>query len=245
MRSSKALCILSALATALLVLSASVAAPILCRPFYYAHIAPLDLTRYGLPAEEIRRAYGEMLDYCLGLRPDFAAGVLPASPEGTAHFADVRALFLLNLGVLVLSALALAVLFAVGRRNKLVPAAPLGHGPGFWAAVGLAALFLNVGGLAALDFQRAFVVFHTLFFPGKTNWLFDWQTDPIILFLPEVFFRNCALLILALLVFWCAVLIVADLWAGRLRRTRAEGSSCSGCPGCSGGKDPSRDSGKS
>ena len=34
MKSSKLLCILSALATALLVLSASVAAPILCRPFY-------------------------------------------------------------------------------------------------------------------------------------------------------------------------------------------------------------------
>ena len=84
MKSSKLLCILSALATALLVLSASVAAPILCRPFYYAHIAPLELTRYGLPAEEIRRAYGEMMDYCLGLRPDFAAGVLPASPERTS-----------------------------------------------------------------------------------------------------------------------------------------------------------------
>ena len=186
MKSSKLLCILSALATALLVLSASVAAPILCRPFYYAHIAPLELTRYGLPAEEIRRAYGEMMDYCLGLRPDFAAGVLPASPEGAAHFADVRALFLLDLGVLVLSALVLAVLFAVGRRKKLIPAAPLGHGPGFWAAAGLAAVFLTVGGLAALDFQRAFVVFHTLFFPGKTNWLFDWRTDPIILFPPEL-----------------------------------------------------------
>ena len=166
MRSSKVLCLLSALATALLVLSASVAAPILCRPFYYAHIAPLNLTRYGLPAEEIRRAYGEMMDYCLGLRPDFSAGVLPASPEGAAHFADVRALFLLDLGALVLSALVLAVLFAVSRRKKLIPAAPLGHGPGFWAAAGLAAVFLTVGGLAALDFQRAFVVFHTLFFPA-------------------------------------------------------------------------------
>ena len=87
-----------------------------------------------------------------------------------------------------------------------------------------------------LDFQRAFVVFHTLFFPGKTNWLFDWRTDPIILFLPEAFFRNCALLILILLVFWCAVLIAADLWAGRLRRKQAGGAPCSGCPGCSGGR---------
>lgn len=121
-------------------------------------------------------------------------------------------------------ALVLAVLFAVGRRKKLIPAAPLGHGPGFWAAAGLAAVFLTVGGLAALDFQRAFVVFHTLFFPGKTNWLFDWRTDPIILFLPEAFFRNCALLILILLVFWCAVLIAADLWAGRLRPEAGRGS---------------------
>ena len=133
----------------------------------------------------------------------------------------MRALFLLDLGALVLSALVLAVLFAVSRRKKLIPAAPLGHGPGFWAAAGLAAVFLTVGGLAALDFQRAFVVFHTLFFPGKTNWIFDWRTDPIILFLPEAFFRNCALLILLLLVFWCAVLIAADLWAVRQRRRRA------------------------
>ena len=85
--------------------------------------------------------------------------------------------------------------------------------------MGLGGVFLLVGGLAALDFDRAFVVFHALFFPGKTNWLFDWRADPIILLLPEVFFRNCAILILALLVFWCAVLIAADLLAGRRKRS--------------------------
>ena len=35
---------------------------------------------------------------------------------------------------------------------------------------------------------------------------------------------------------WCAVLIAADLWAGRLRRKQAGGAPCSGCPGCSGGR---------
>ena len=54
-----------------------------------------------------------------------------------------------------------------------------------------------VGGLAALDFDRAFTVFHTIFFPGKDNWLFDPMTDPVILILPEAFFRSCAILILA------------------------------------------------
>ena len=84
--------------------------------------------------------------------------------------------------------------------------------------MGLGVTFLVVGGLAALDFDRAFALFHALFFPGKTNWLFDWRTDPIILFMPEEFFRNCALLILILLLLWCGVLIAADLAAGRYRR---------------------------
>ena len=39
--------------------------------------------------------------------------------------------------------------------------------------------------------------------------------DPIILFLPQDFFRNCALLILALLLVWCGCLIGTDLWAGK------------------------------
>ena len=59
-----------------------------------------------------------------------------------------------------------------------------------------AALLLGSGAvLAALDFDRAFVVFHSLFFPGKTNWVFDWYHDPIIRVLPQEFFRNCAILI--------------------------------------------------
>ena len=219
-RPSKLLSLGAALCTALLVLTGSIAVPILCRPFYYAHIAALDLSEYtGLSVEEIKTAFDQMLDFCLGLRADFAAGVLSWSESGRDHFADVRVLFQLDLALLVLSALALAALFLISRRQKLTPSRLLGRGPGFWAAVGLGGVFLLVGGLAALDFDRAFVVFHALFFPGKTNWLFDWRADPIILLLPEVFFRNCAILILALLVFWCAVLIAADLLAGRRKRS--------------------------
>ena len=43
MKTSKPLSLLLSLLTALLVLSASVAVPLLCRPFYYAHIGPLGL----------------------------------------------------------------------------------------------------------------------------------------------------------------------------------------------------------
>lgn len=240
MKPSKLLSLFTGVFTALLVLSASIAVPLLCRPFYYAHIEALNLDGYtGLSVEQIREAFDQVMDYCLGLRPDFAAGVLPFSESGASHFADVRVLFLLNLWVAGLSLAALLVLFVLSRRKKLTPAPLLGHGPGFWAAIGLGGLFLIVGGLAATNFERAFVVFHSLFFPGKTNWLFDWRTDPIILLLPEDFFRNCAILILALLIFWCVILIAADLLAQRRRkkRTAPPSSPCSGCPGggdCSG-----------
>ncbi len=208
-----------AVLTALLLLSGAVAVPLLCRPFYYAHIAALDLPSLtGLTAQQIRQAFDQVMDFCLGLRPDFAAGVLPFSPSGASHFADVKVLFLLDLKILICTVPLLLLCFLVCRLRNLRPAPLLGHGPGFWAAVGLGTTFLVIGGLAALDFDRAFVLFHSIFFPGKTNWIFDWTTDPVILILPEEFFRNCALLILGLIVFWCAVLIAADLLAGRRRR---------------------------
>lgn len=243
MKPSKLLAVLTGVFTALLVLTASIAVPLLCRPFYYAHIEALDLDGYtGLSVAQIKQAFDQVMDYCLGLRPDFAAGVLPFSQSGASHFADVRVLFLLDLWVAVISLAALVILFVIGRKRKLSPAPLLGHGPGFWAAIGLGGLFLLVGGLAATNFDRAFVVFHALFFPGKTNWLFDWRTDPIILLLPETFFRNCAILILALLLFWCVVLVAADLLAQRRRKmtpppaspcSGCSGSDCSGCSGCS------------
>ena len=80
---------------------------------------------------------------------------------------------------------------------------------------------LLIGVLAALDFDRAFVLFHTVFFPGKTNWVFDWRTDPIILLLPQSFFRNCALLILGVLLLWCGALVALDLRTRRTHRVPA------------------------
>ena len=211
MKTSKILSVLLSVLTALVVLTGSIAVPLLCRSFYYAHIGPMHLENYGLTEREIKTAYDEMMDFCLGKREDFSAGVLAFSRSGADHFADVRGLFLLDLRVLKLSVVGLGFLLGWCLMGKVRPYRFLSRGPGFWAATGLGASFLIVGGLAALDFDRAFVIFHSIFFPGKDNWIFDWQTDPIILFLPQDFFRNCALLILALLLVWCGALIGADV----------------------------------
>ncbi len=218
MKRSRLLSALLAAAIALALLTGSIALPIVCRPFYYAHIGALHLDeRTGLSRAEIRTAYDEMLDYCLGA-PEFSTGVLKWSESGKSHFTDVRFLFLLDLRLFFAAAAAILFLIVLARLCRRSFSPLLGRGPCFWAGAGLGGLFLIVGGLAALDFDRAFVVFHTLFFPGKDNWLFDPDADEIINILPQQFFMDCAILILAVLVLGCAALILADLCRGRRPR---------------------------
>lgn len=215
MKQSKLLTAILAIAIAVVLLSASIAAPILCRPFYYAHIGPLKLVEQtGYTKEEIKTAFNEMLDYCLGAE-EFSTGVLKWSESGKSHFTDVRMLFLLDLNVLIGFAVFLIALLIAIRLGGWRPRRLLGRGPAFWAGAGLAVVFLIVGGLAALDFDRAFVIFHALFFPGKDNWLFDPRTDEIITILPQTFFMNCAILILVILILGCMILIAADIIAGK------------------------------
>lgn len=193
---------------ALVILSGAIALPILFRPFYWWHIEPFGIPEYmGLTVEQIKQAYGEMMDYCMGLSNTFSVGVLPFSESGAAHFADVRNLFILDLAVFAISCIALSALCYVNRKEPLRLA---GHTPGFWSAIGLGASFLVVGGLVAIDFQKAFTVFHKIFFPGKDNWVFDIYDDPVINMLPAEFFRNCALLILVVILISCIGLLLYD-----------------------------------
>ena len=200
--------VLRSVLIALVILSGAIALPILFRPFFWWHIEPYGIPEYmGLTAAQIKEAYGEMLDYCMGLSRDFSVGVLPFSVSGAEHFADVRNLFILDLAVFAIAAIALIVLRYVNRKDKLRLA---GHTPGFWSAVGLGASFVLVGGLVAIDFEKAFTVFHKIFFPGKDNWMFDPAEDPVINILPAEFFANCAILIFAVILISCTALIVYD-----------------------------------
>ena len=211
----KLLGIAQAILLALVILAGSIAAPILFRPFFYWHIQPLDLVdNAGITAGEIKEAYREMMNYCIGVSDTFSVGVLPFSADGAAHFADVRKLFLLDLWVLFISA---ALLIPVAYCHRMRPVRLAGHTPGFWSAAGLGAAFLTVGVLAAVNFRKAFEVFHKIFFPGKDNWVFDTRKDPVIKMLPMEFFRNCAILIGAFLVLCCAAMLIFD---GYMRKKR-------------------------
>ena len=191
---NKLLSVLCAVSVFLFLLTVSIGLPIYIRPFYYAHIGACDLEAVsGYSESEIRQAYDEVLDYLTLPGKGFGTGVMPISHEAEHHFADCKVLFDLNAVVLVGSALVLAVLFLV--RKKWGPYRLGKHSAPFWAAVLSLTAPIVIGALAALDFDRAFVIFHSIFFPGKTNWVFDWYEDPIIRVLPQSFFMNCGILI--------------------------------------------------
>ena len=208
MKSNRILSVLFAISLVLFILTAAIALPIYIRPFYYLHIEAMGLPEYvGLSAAQIREGYDAILDYLTLPGRPFSAGVFAYSPEGEAHFADCKVLFDLNRNVLLSSGGALALLALLRITKKAGPYRLGKRSAAFWASILALILPLVLGSLAALDFDRAFVIFHSLFFPGKTNWIFDWRTDPIILVLPQDFFMHCAMLIGAgLVVFSLSIL---------------------------------------
>ena len=207
-RESKSYTIALILSLMALVLSAAIAVPLLWRGFYYLHIHALDLpAKTGWTAEEIRFAFDEMMDYCV-FGGEFGTGVMKWSAEGKAHFSDCEVLFRMDFTLLAVSLAAVLLLWGKGREYATVSFG--NRGPLFIAGALLAGLFAVIGGLGAIDFDRTFVIFHSLFFPGKSNWIFDWRVDEIILVLPQVVFRNYAILIVGLLLLGCGVLMVLD-----------------------------------
>ena len=206
----KLLSLITALAVAVALLTGSIAVPTLVRPLYYAHITPLHLPeRSGMTQEEIVRAYDEVLDYCTGISDEFSAGILPFSEKGADHFADCRELLLLDYRLFTASVIILAAVLVYSRKHRLHRF--LNRGPAFWGASSLTAVLLTVGTLGAANFDRAFELFHTLFFTGKDNWILYANVDPIIRIMPVEYFRDCALVVLGLILAETVVITAIDV----------------------------------
>ena len=200
-----------AILAALFILSFSIALPILFRPFYYMQIEAFGLSEdTGLSIDEIKLAYNEMMDYCLGLRSDFSAGPLPFSKEGASHFYDVRVLFLIDLAVLLVSSLSLIAILIILKVKKLTPYRFLGRSAPFWSVSAILGASSIIGIACAIDFDTTFDIFHHIFFIGKTNWAFKPSKDPIINLLPAEFFLNCAIFIGASVLLLSAAVLIFE-----------------------------------
>ena len=234
---NRAIRVILTLCIILFVVSGAIALPLVVRPFYYSQIEKLGIPEStGYSVEDARKAYDEMMDYCMGKSEEFGTGKLAWSDEGKSHFDDCKALFTLDKRLFILSLEGIAIcigficaLYNVtratrggdtlrkdGTRNEVGNAkwglkiALLDETLTAGAQAGIIMLFLSMvlGVMGAVNFEVFFVKFHHTFFPGKENWLFDPAKDEIIKILPEAFFRNCAILIVSVIVLVSIALIV-------------------------------------
>ncbi len=192
------------------ILTVSIAVPLVFRGFYYMQIDSLNLVEEtGYSKEEIVEAFDDMMDFCL-FGGEFSTGTLKWSEDGKSHFEDVAKLFRLDFIVLFISGSGILIGYYLKKKKNILPMPFYGYGPKYWGSILLGNVFIIIDLIWARKYIAAFTIFHQIFFPGKTNWLFNPKTDEIINILPEEFFMNCAILIVVVMVIFCAAMIIIE-----------------------------------
>ena len=187
------------------VLSGSVIFTLAFRPLYYRDIKALHIEAHsGISEAEIRENYDALIDYNMSWEKGLLTfPTLPQSTEGQIHFQEVKDIFdlfkYIGIGSLLLGAIGILIMRGRGEYLYLK-----------YTSVLAVALPAAVGCLVAIDWQRAFVLFHEIAFDNDF-WIFDPATDPVIEILPNAFFLHCAILIL------CGI-VVGSLVSGLLYR---------------------------
>ena len=198
--------VIFAVALVVFIITVSIALPIYTRDFYYIQVKALDLPeKTGYTYEEIIEAYDETLDYLTIDGKEFGTGVLRYSEEGKSHFEDCRGLFDLNKYAMIYSLLTIIMLSFINKIGLISLARPCGLRLSFWSSVSTLGVFGALALVCAGNFSAAFTVFHKIFFPGKSNWMFNPYEDEIINILPQQFFMACAILI-------CASIIILSIF---------------------------------
>lgn len=193
----------------LLVITFSIGLPIYFRPFYYMQIEKLEIPEYtGRTVSEIKDAYNEVLDFLVLPNREFGTGVFKWSESGKSHFEDCKKLFDLNITIFIISIVAVVTLIILNRKKIFTLSRPFGFNFLFTCGASTLTFFALLGCLCAINFDKAFTVFHALFFPGKDNWMFDAREDQIILAMPQDFFMNCAILIASSIILISIIFII-------------------------------------
>lgn len=169
------------------------------RPFYYMGMERIS-AETGAPVEMIKENYDALIDWCSPFyEGELDFPTLPESASGVSHFVEVKIIFNLFFVLLFVTPLFLASLIFMQHKR----------GSSSWllaSPIIVCVLPLLIGAACAIDFNRIFVLFHQIVF-SNDDWLFSPREDPIILFLPERFFLQCALVIVATVLLGCIVLL--------------------------------------
>ncbi|MFD2306164.1 TIGR01906 family membrane protein [Enterococcus termitis] len=187
----------------LTILSLSIALTINFRPLYVWDIQALNLLDVvAIDQPTLLKNFGQLMSYLNNpFHHTLQMSDFPVSESGAFHFYEVKRLFLLCYGVLIVTAIP-SILFI----RRLIKGKRLWRliRPFQWGMI----IPVFFGILMAVGFDQFFVAFHGVFF-NNDDWLFDPATDPIINVLPEEFFMHSFILFFILLELFFLVGILA------------------------------------
>ena len=132
--------------------------------------------------------------------------------EERTHMADVQMLFV---GALKLRRWALLAIAVIAVLSLLFRQRFYRSLPGVFLILEIIFVLLSgaLVGLMSLDFSRAFIIFHKIFFyfDKENNWVLDLNTSNLIHMLPEQFFADMGIRIAVFFALYLALAFVAAL----------------------------------
>lgn len=184
------------------------------KQLYYFDIDYLNIAKNtGLSHEIIKQNYDVLIEY----QSLFYRGVLELpnfvmSDTGRIHFEEVKHVFEIIQITFGITGIISLIMIYQNLKQKEYRFLPL---TSFFSI----AIPSVLGFFVALDFDKAFVIFHNIVFRND-YWIFDYTTDPVIRILPESFFMHCFVLIVLLVIGISFILTL--IYKGKMKQILAE-----------------------
>jgi integral membrane protein (TIGR01906 family) len=167
----------------------------------------------GISVEDLKVVIAQLAGYVFGTVKELnhevviqGATRLIYNEKELLHMVDVRHIF--DAIRVILAGYGLLLVVCMNRARLKGCMRPLLKRLSQFGFYGTLVIVLFLGLLVTLDFTKYFIMFHELFFTNDL-WLLDPRTDVLIQMLPEVFFREFAIVILVLtLVFQALMYLV-------------------------------------
>ena len=194
---NKFLNLIMSIAISLITIGTSVIMVLNLRVIYNVLAQKLNLDKVSnIPLDGIIKDYKTLISYLQNPRIDkLKFDNFYMSDNGEFHFYEVKNIFL---GIYILTIISLLILliyiFYKKYKKKETNLIKIANN----SANIMIITFGVILGAILIDFSKAFVIFHEIFF-NNDYWIFDPNLDPIIMVLPEYIFMIYAIIVIALI----------------------------------------------
>lgn len=170
------------------------------KQLYYFDIDYLNIAKYtGLSKDVIKENYDILIQYqSIFFQGDLNMPDFVMSTTGRIHFEEVKRVFEVIQITFIVTGILSGIMIYQNMKQKEYRFLQLTS----IFSVGIPTI---IGFFAALDFDKAFVIFHNIVFRNN-YWIFDYTTDPVITILPESFFMHCFMMIIFIVIFISVVM---------------------------------------